>query len=77
MEDDRVQVDVGIAAELEEIHITQNAVKQPKKRFVGRRAAAEATAKSSAGQSSASIEDAGAIQGMFSLGTVNPLELSG
>jgi 2-(3-amino-3-carboxypropyl)histidine synthase len=62
MEEDRVQVDLGIAAELEEIHITQNAVKQPKKRFVGRRAAAEAAAKSSAGQSSASIEDAGAIQ---------------
>ncbi|KAK4455661.1 putative diphthamide synthesis protein-domain-containing protein [Podospora aff. communis PSN243] len=62
MEEDRVQVDLGIAAELEEIHITSNAVKQPKKRFVGRRAAAEAAAKSSAGQSSASIEDAGAIQ---------------
>ncbi|KAK0626218.1 putative diphthamide synthesis protein-domain-containing protein [Immersiella caudata] len=62
MEDDRVQVDLGIAAELEEIHIAQNAAKQPKKRFVGRRAAAEAAAKSSPGQSNASIEDAGAIQ---------------
>src|SRR4051812_42466207 len=27
MEDDRAQVDLGIAAELEEIHISQNAVK--------------------------------------------------
>jgi hypothetical protein len=61
MEDDRVQVDLGIAAEIEEKHIQENAVKQPKKRFVGRRAATEA-AKSSSG--SASIEDSGAIQGI-------------
>jgi 2-(3-amino-3-carboxypropyl)histidine synthase len=66
MEDDRAQVDLGIAAELEEIHIAQNAAKQPKKRFVGRRAAAAAAAKSSPGQNNASIEDAGAIQGMHS-----------
>ncbi|KAJ4306973.1 Diphthamide biosynthesis protein 1 [Collariella sp. IMI 366227] len=59
MEDDRVLVDLGIAAEIEEKHINENVVKQPKKRFVGRRAAAEA-AKSSPG--AASIEDSGAIQ---------------
>ena len=63
MEDDRVLVDVGIAAEIEESHISQNAVKQPKRRFVGRRTA-EATAKA-APQSSSSIEDSGAIQGIF------------
>ncbi|POR32338.1 Diphthamide biosynthesis protein 1 [Tolypocladium paradoxum] len=58
MEDDRAHVDLGIAADIEEsqmAHATQNehassedptsAVKQPKKRFVGRRAAAEAAAK--------------------------------
>jgi 2-(3-amino-3-carboxypropyl)histidine synthase len=60
MEDDRVQVDLGIAAEIEEKQIHENAVKQPKKRFVGRRAATEA-AKSSPGTTS--IEDSGAIQG--------------
>jgi 2-(3-amino-3-carboxypropyl)histidine synthase len=60
MEDDRVLVDLGIAAEIEEKEIQENAVKQPKKRFVGRRAAAEA-AKSSSGTTS--IEDSGAIQG--------------
>jgi 2-(3-amino-3-carboxypropyl)histidine synthase len=61
MEDDRVQVDLGIAAEIEEKHIQENAVKQPKKRFVGRRAATEA-ARSSSG--TAAIEDSGAIQGI-------------
>ncbi|KAK4190220.1 Diphthamide biosynthesis protein 1 [Podospora australis] len=61
MEDDRVQVDVGIAAEIEEVQIQQSALKQPKKRFVGRRAAAEA-ARSTSGNASSSIEDSGAIQ---------------
>ncbi|KAL2192403.1 putative diphthamide synthesis protein-domain-containing protein [Corynascus similis CBS 632.67] len=59
MEDDRVLVDLGIAAEIEEKHVQENATKQPKKRFVGRRAAAEA-AKSGSGPTS--IEDTGAIQ---------------
>ncbi|KAG5968865.1 Diphthamide biosynthesis protein 1 [Claviceps arundinis] len=60
MEDDRAQVDLGIAADIEEAQlaaqapespqISQDALpgsetKQPKKRFVGRRAAAEAAAK--------------------------------
>jgi len=75
MEDDRVLVDLGIAAELEEIHISQNAVKQPKRRFVGRRAATEAAANSTPGQSSASIEDAGAIQGIFSYRSCLPRPL--
>ena len=60
MEDDRVQVDLGIAAEIEEKHIQENAIKQPKRRFVGRRTAAGATKPSSG---AASIEDSGAIQG--------------
>jgi 2-(3-amino-3-carboxypropyl)histidine synthase len=64
MEDDRVLVDLGVAADIEEKHILENAVKQPKKRFVGRRAAAEA-AKS--GSAAAAIEDSGAIQGIIIL----------
>jgi 2-(3-amino-3-carboxypropyl)histidine synthase len=39
MEDDRAQVDVGIAADIEEAHTSQPAIKQPKKRFIGRRTA--------------------------------------
>ncbi len=62
MEDDRVQVDLGIAAEIEVEQIAQDFVKQPKKRFVGRRTAAGAAAK--VGSPSASIEDSGAVQGM-------------
>ncbi|EJP65653.1 diphthamide biosynthesis protein [Beauveria bassiana ARSEF 2860] len=61
MEDDRAQVDLGLAADIEESQLLQAktaaqdntiqpdgqepVVKQPKKRFVGRRAAAEAAAK--------------------------------
>ncbi|KAL2147002.1 hypothetical protein VTI28DRAFT_1298 [Corynascus sepedonium] len=59
MEDDRVLVDLGIAAEIEEKHVQENAIKQPKKRFVGRRAAAEAA---NSGSGPTSIEDSGAIQ---------------
>ncbi|KAH8899663.1 Diphthamide biosynthesis protein 1 [Thozetella sp. PMI_491] len=61
MEDDRIQVDLGLAAEIEEAHVVQDAIKQPKKRFVGKRTAAEAAAKSGGG-SGTSIEDSGAIQ---------------
>ena len=64
MEDDRVEVDLGLAAEIEEVHIAEEAVKQPKKRFVGRRTATEAAA-AKAGSSNAAIEDAGAVQGML------------
>lgn len=57
MEADRLETDLGIAADIEEAQILnaqeQNAagsedastMKQPKKRFIGRRAAAEAAAK--------------------------------
>ena len=60
MEEDRILADLGLAAEIEEKQIQENAVKQPRKRFVGRRAAGE-VAKPSSGASS--IEDGGAIQG--------------
>jgi len=60
MEDDRALVDLGIAADIEEVQTQQSAMKQPKKRFVGRRAAAEASRTNSG---NASIEDSGAIQG--------------
>jgi hypothetical protein len=60
MEGHSEQIDLGATAEAEERQNQENTVKQPKKRFVGRRAAAEA-AKSSSG--AAAIEDSGAIQG--------------
>lgn len=62
MEDDRAEVDLGIAADIEASQAPEPVVKQPKKRFVGRRTAAEASSKNSTGSA---IEDAGAIQGMF------------
>ncbi|KAB5582610.1 putative diphthamide synthesis protein-domain-containing protein [Coniochaeta sp. 2T2.1] len=59
MEDDRAQVDLGIAADIEEAHAaTEPIQKQPKKRFVGRRTA-DATARNGP---NTSIEDSGAIQ---------------
>lgn len=64
MEDDRAEVDLGIAADIERNDIPEPAVRQPKKRFVGRRTAAQ-TAASRNGQDSGSIEGAGAIEGMI------------
>lgn len=67
MEEDRAQTDLGIAADIEASHreeeeaAAQPALKQPKKRFVGRRTAAEAAAKN--GGSNGSIEDSKSIQG--------------
>lgn len=43
MEDDRAEVDLGIAADIE--HAVEIPVKQPKKRFIGRRQADEAATK--------------------------------
>jgi len=54
MEDDRAEVDLGIAADIEE----QDTRRQPKKRFVGRKQAAAAAI-----NGPASVEDSGAIQG--------------
>ncbi len=62
MEEDRARVDIGIAANIdeEEPQPSEPLLKQPKKRFVGRRTAAEATTSAGAG-------DAGAIQGEWQL----------
>ncbi|KAF4907442.1 2-(3-amino-3-carboxypropyl)histidine synthase subunit 1 [Colletotrichum viniferum] len=67
MEEDRAQTDLGIAADIEASHreeaaaAAEPALKQPKKRFVGRRTAAEAAVKN--GGSNGSIEDSKSIQG--------------
>lgn len=60
MEDDRAQVDLGLAVDIEEREEEAAALKQPKKRFVGRRQAELAAAKSS---STGNVEISGAIQG--------------
>lgn len=75
MEEDRRQTDLGTAADIEEAQLAQTSqapavqnepetatpLKQPKKRFIGRRAAVEAAAK--LGESGASGES-GAVQSM-------------
>jgi 2-(3-amino-3-carboxypropyl)histidine synthase len=62
MEEDRAQTDLGIAADIEEVHRQEEAeLKQPKKRFIGRRTAAENAAKASPANNS-SIEES-SIQG--------------
>ena len=64
MEDDRAQVDLGIAAEIEERQEEAAAQRQPKKRFIGRRQATEAASRNEA---NASVEDSGAITGRYPL----------
>lgn len=65
MEDDRAQVDLGIAADIESQDTPEPALRQPKKRFVGRRTAAQtAASKSEAG--SVPAQDAGAVQSTIS-----------
>lgn len=59
MEDDRAQTDLGIAADIEEAQAPEPVQRQPKKRFVGRRKAAEGARNGGA----PSVEDSGAIQG--------------
>ena len=61
MEEDRAQSDLGIAADIEEAQTPSPALRQPKKRFIGRRAAANAAAKHSL-----SPEDSGAVQSELS-----------
>lgn len=79
MEADRLQTDIGLAADIEEAQILQAqeqqqysttttdthsqdaTVKQPKKRFIGRRAAAEVAAKNGVAETTS---ESGAIQGM-------------
>merc|ERR1711939_293254 len=60
MEEDRAQVDLGVAVDVEEqIEEAAAAQRLPKKRFVGRRQAAEAALKN---ESNGSVEESGAIQ---------------
>jgi 2-(3-amino-3-carboxypropyl)histidine synthase len=59
MEDDRAEVDLGIAVDIEERQEEAATLRQPKKRFVGRRAA-EAASKNSAGSN---VESSGTVQG--------------
>jgi hypothetical protein len=59
MEEDRAQVDLGIAMDVEESLEEAAAQRQPKKRFVGRRQAAESASKNGV---NGSVEDSGAIQ---------------
>jgi 2-(3-amino-3-carboxypropyl)histidine synthase len=64
MEDDRAQVDLGVAVDIEEREEEAAALRQPKKRFVGRKQAEEAASKSSG---SGNIESSGAIKGQYTL----------
>ena len=61
MEADRAQADLGKAVESELIADDKQQQKQPKKRFIGRKEAAERAEKS--GDINGTIEDSGAIQG--------------
>lgn len=60
MESDRAQVDLGIAVEAEAVVEGKPQERQPKRRFIGRKEAAERAERN--GEASASIEDRGAIQ---------------
>lgn len=60
MEEDRAQTDLGIAADIEEAEAPPPVQRQPKKRFVGRRTAANTASNGTGGPS---VEDSGAIQG--------------
>jgi 2-(3-amino-3-carboxypropyl)histidine synthase len=62
MEDDRAQVDLGVAADIEEREEEAAALRQPKKRFVGRRQAEEAASRNNA---NGSIESSGAVKGQI------------
>ena len=59
MEDDRAQVDLGVAVDVEASLEEAAAQRQPKKRFVGRRAAEAASSSGSNGNA----EHNGAIEG--------------
>ena len=63
MEVDRAQTDLGEAINVEIAAEIQEQSKQPKKRFIGRKAAAERVEQK--GDSKRTIEDNGAIQGSF------------
>lgn len=64
MEEDRAQVDLGGAVDAEQGAENQQKQKQPRKRFIGRKEAAERAEKKI--DTNGTIEDSGAIQGMHS-----------
>lgn len=67
MEDDRLETDIGLAAEIEEKEVEkkrETGLRQPKKRFVGRRTA---TATSASPMSPTSENSCGAVQGKTKL----------
>jgi 2-(3-amino-3-carboxypropyl)histidine synthase len=86
MEEDRLQTDLGLAADIEESQLTQAgasfdatptadedsppAVKQPKKRFVGRRTAAAAEA-AKGDAATAPDSETGALQSQFPVHTLD------
>lgn len=61
MEDDRLQTNLGAEVSPDLISEPAPALRQPKKRFIGRRQAAENASKSSA--NGVNVEESGAIQG--------------
>ena len=62
METDRAQTDLGEAVDAEVSASRSDPLKQPKKRFIGRKTAAEKAGKN--GGPNGTIEDSGAIQGL-------------
>ena len=63
MEEDRAQTDLGEAVNAElGLENQQQKQRQPRKRFIGRKEAAERAEKK--GDTNGTIEDSGAIQGM-------------
>lgn len=69
MEDDRAEVDLGTAADIElEQQAEIVATRQPKKRFVGRRQIAENVSRATADATSTSTD--GSIQGEIDCGSV-------
>lgn len=62
MEEDRAQADLGEAVDAEFAAEKQEKQKQPRKRFIGRKEAAERAEKRA--DTNSTIEDSGAIQGM-------------
>lgn len=61
MESDRAEVDLGEAIDAELAVDHKQQTRQPKRRFVGRREAAEKAERT--GATSRTIEDSGAVQG--------------
>ena len=61
MESERAQADLGEAVDAELAAEEKQQLRQPKRRFVGRKAAAEQAERN--GDSNKTIEDSGAIQG--------------